>query len=379
MKRPANPFLIKGYHSPALFCNRDAELETLYQNVMNEQDTTLVSARRMGKTGLILRFFDELRTRNPEILCLYIDIFSSRSLDDFIRLLAESLMKKFPEKSGPGKKFMVFLRGLRPLIAYDALTGEPRLEVRYQSPAEKEYTLKGLMDFVESQGQKTVIALDEFQQITEYPETHTEALLRSCIQQLRNVHFIFCGSKQSILREIFSEAKRPFFASTRFLHIQEIDKASYAPFIADRFADYGKKADEAAIEYILEWSMQHTFYTQSLCSEVFSSCRKQADTGTVKKACYNILRESETVFWQYRGMLTRKQWNFLIAVAKEGRLSRLTSSAFLSRYEIGGATHARRMAGSLTEKELLLEIPGKNGISFRIYDVFFSRWLQHEY
>ena len=53
----------------------------------------------------------------------------------------------------------------------------PQLQIAYQTTHEKEYTLKGLFDFLDSQNEHIVIAIDEFQQIRDYPEQNMEALL----------------------------------------------------------------------------------------------------------------------------------------------------------------------------------------------------------
>ena len=58
--RALNPFIIKGYVAKDLFCNRKREVDELLQNIRNGVDTTLISVRRMGKTGLIMRTFNEL-------------------------------------------------------------------------------------------------------------------------------------------------------------------------------------------------------------------------------------------------------------------------------------------------------------------------------
>ena len=55
-----NPFIIKSYESKELFCDREEELQQLLHNTTGHTDTTLISQRRIGKTGLILRLFDEL-------------------------------------------------------------------------------------------------------------------------------------------------------------------------------------------------------------------------------------------------------------------------------------------------------------------------------
>ena len=82
------------------------------------------------------------------------------------------------------------------------------------------------------------IAIDEFQQIAEYPEKGVEALLRSFIQFLPNVNFIFAGSKQHVMQEMFASSKRPFYQSTQLLTIGTINRDEYADFAMGHFANH---------------------------------------------------------------------------------------------------------------------------------------------
>jgi hypothetical protein len=378
MKKKNNPFLLKGYVSKELFCDRETEVEQLFRNIQNGIDTTLISPRRMGKTGLIFRFFDHLR-ENGEIKSIYVDIFSSRNLSEFIKLLAEAILIEFPEKTQVGERFLEFIKGFRPLIGYDPLSGQPQIQINYQSAQEKEYTLQGLFNFLENQDELIVVAIDEFQQISSYPEKNIEALLRTYIQKLTNVRFIFCGSQRNLMINIFSNIKRPFYASTQFLFLEKIDREAYSSFIQNKFTESGMQITGDALTMILEWSLMHTFYTQSLCNMLFYIADSQISIDTVKLACVELLKRSEPIFYQYRQLLTTAQWNFLIAIAKEGEVKQLTAQKFISQYEIGTPANARRISKSLLEKELLLELPSKKETTYRIYDIFLSRWLENEY
>ena len=371
-------FLIKGYQSKDLFCDREKELEQLSRNVMNGIDTTLISPRRMGKTGLIFRFFDHLR-ETGEIKSVYVDIFSSRNLDEFIKLMAEAILLEFPEQTPIGSQFMNFIKGFRPLIGFDALSGQPQIQINYQSAQEKEYTLQSLFSFLDSRNQTIVMAIDEFQQVSNYPEKNMEALLRSYIQKLTNVRFIFCGSQRNLMINIFSNTKRPFYASTQFLFLDKINSDSYAAFIWEKFEKSGTAISDDALAMVLDWSRRHTFYTQSLCNMLYYSAENEITTETVKQAALELLTQNEPVFFQYRQLLTSIQWNFLIAIAKEGEVKQLTAQKFISKYKIGTPANARRISKSLLEKELILETSSKEGTSYRVYDVFLSRWLEKEY
>jgi hypothetical protein len=378
MRNIVNPFVIKGYLSKEYFCDRENELKTLLRNVQNSSNTTLISPRKMGKSGLIFRFFEDLSGDNF-IQSIYVDIYSSRSLKDFIKLLAEAIMCKFPEKSAIGKKFLKLLKGLRPLIGFDPFTGMPQIQIEFQSSQEIMYTLQGLFSFLEEQNTPIIIAIDEFQQIVAYPEKNVEALLRTYIQPLKNIQFIFCGSNKSMMTEMFSHAKRPFFASTRFLYLDKIDNSSYELFIRNHFESNKKLIKDDALAAILNWTKSHTYYTQNLCNYIYSMKSKIIDINVVKSAMAEILKENESFFFQYRRLLTPDQWNYMIAVAKENEVFQVTARKFIAKYHIGSPANSRRILKSLVEKELILENVSKEKLSYQIYDVFLARWLEVRY
>jgi len=378
MEKIVNPFFIKGYVSKQLFCNRKAELEILHRNLQNGANTTIISPRKMGKSGLIFRYFDDLNGNN-EIEHIYVDIYASRSLSDFIKLTAEAILLKFSEKTKIGSSFIKFLKGLRPLISFDPFTGNPQIQISYQTSQETIYTLHGLFQFLESQNKKIILAFDEFQQIGQYPDDSVEAVLRTYIQQLKNVFFIFCGSNKSMMVEMFTSAKRPFFASTRLLSLGKIDRNEYTAFIRKMFEKYHKSITDEAIIEILDLTKQHTFYTQNLCNTIFSMKFNEVTHETVKIAMADLLKENEPYFYQYRQFLTPAQWNFLIAVANEDEVVHYTAHKFISKYNIGTPANAKRLLKSLTEKELILETQSENSTIYQVYDVFLSRWLKTTY
>ena len=83
-----NPFIFRAYQTKELFCDRQEELKTLITNTLSGADTTLIAQRRIGKTGLIYRLIDEIRFEKLPVLPIYVDIFATRSLEDFVKTLS---------------------------------------------------------------------------------------------------------------------------------------------------------------------------------------------------------------------------------------------------------------------------------------------------
>lgn len=226
-----NPFLITGYISPAYFCDRIEETKKILEALANGRDITLISPRRYGKTGLIKHSFHTIQQSNPTIKCIYIDLFSTKNMDDLIGLFAGKVIE---ELNNPKEKTLRnignIFKNMRPVITYDAMTGQPSLSVTIDKNIGKEKNLDEIFEYLKNQSFTCYIAFDEFQQISNYPEKGVEALLRSYIQFLPNVQFIFSGSMMHTMQEMFLSPKRPFFQSTQIMTLEPIEKAVYYEF-----------------------------------------------------------------------------------------------------------------------------------------------------
>jgi len=372
-----NPFLVRGFLKDEWFCDREAETEKLLSNALNGVDTTLISPRKYGKTGLIFHLFHRIEEEHLPIKCIYVDLFHTRSLEDFVKALADELIK-FPQQTSFGQRVLDFLKRLRPIFSYDSLTGDPQISFTYQLESEKEQNLKNILEFLNHQPEKILLALDEFQQVTDYPE-NMEAILRAHIQNMHNMRFIFSGSQQTMMTEIFTSPKRPLFSQTQQVSLDKIPEEQYAPFIKKLFREGNMQIDDEVIQFIMDWTRRHTYYTQSLCNKVFSKHVATIEPDAVRLACSELLDENENSYVQYRELLTPPQWQMLIALAKERKVEQITSNAFLQKYHISGTTTARRTIQALIDKGLVLAIPQKNQTTYQVYDVFFMHWLAREY
>jgi hypothetical protein len=264
---------------------------------------------------------------------------------------------------------------IRPVISYDALNGAPLISIKTTADESKK-TIAELFSILEEQSKPVVIAIDEFQQIIEYPEKQTDAWLRSLVQQLNNISFIFSGSHQHMMTDLFANPERPFFRSTQFMKIGKLREETYRNFILNKFSEHSKSISEETVTEMLKWSDLHTYYVQLLCNRVFLSTGKHITTESWKEEADKILKEQEFVFFGYREMLTKPQWELLKAIAMEGKVYQPTSSDFIARYSLGNPATVLRSLKSLLRMELIFRENDTDGNSYYgIYDVLFGRWM----
>jgi AAA+ ATPase superfamily predicted ATPase len=373
--KPDTPFPTVGYYGPDYFCDREKEIESLITNIRGGQSTTLVSIRRMGKTGLINHL---KHTLSDKYIFIYADILPTENLHEFLNKMASSILNSVPEKSSIGEKIWHFIKSLRTVFTFDPLTGEPQVSFHIQ-PKESDNQVEHLFAFLEKQEKRVIIAIDEFQQICEYPEKNVEAWLRSIIQQLTNITFIFSGSQQHLMNDMFSNPSKPFFGSTVFMHLDKIGEVPYTNFIINKFLEGGKIITEEVVKAILKWTNRHTFYVQLACNRVFLNLAKTIDIDLWHSEAKNLLNEQEYLFFGYRDVLTKHQWKLLRAIAFEGEATSLTSKEFVQKHNLGSPATVLRSLESIQKKNLIFSQHNENGTLFySVYNVLFERWIQNQ-
>ena len=371
--KPNNPFLISGYHSPEFFCDREQETAKILDALSNGRNVTLIAPRRMGKTGLIRHAFYHLKEQQPEIVTLYMDIFSTQSLGDFVRLFANTVLGKLD--SAPQKtlsRISQFIRSCRPVFTFDEITGVPKVTIDV-APAEEENTLKEIFNYLASSEKRCYIAIDEFQQITEYDDKGVEALLRSYIQFLPNVSFIFSGSRKHIMQEMFTSSKRPFYQSTQVVTIDAIDKEKYAQFAIEQFAKHNTELPVDVLEAIYDKYNGHTWYMQALLNRLYGYNRN-VDPELVAYATEEIIAEYSYSYVDLLKSYTAGNIKLLKAIAQDGCVKEVLSGDFIAKYKLRAASSVSSSLKKLLNNELVY----LTDQGYIIYDRFMGEWLSNQ-
>lgn len=371
--KPNNPFLIAGYHSPEFFCDRKAESSTILEALYNGRNITLIAPRRMGKTGLIHHVFYQLKEQKSDVVTLYMDIYSTQSLGDFVRLFANTVLGQLdsvPQKAL--NRIGQFIRSCRPVFTFDEITGTPKVTVDV-SPTEEESTLKEIFDYLGSSEKRCYIAIDEFQQIAEYPEKGVEALLRSYIQFLPNVNFIFAGSKQHVMQEMFTSSKRPFYQSTQLLTIGTVNRDEYADFAMAHFAKNNLQLPREVFDAIYDKFDGHTWYIQNLLNRLYGYNR-DVEMASITYAMEQIVAEQSYSYADLLKAYPAGHVRLLKAIAQESCVKEVLAGNFISKHKLRAASSVSSALKKLVANELVYQTTD----GYIIYDRFMGEWLRNQ-
>jgi len=198
-------------------------------------------------------------------------------------------------------------------------------------------------------------------------------------QQLNNVTFIFAGSQQHLMGQLFNSPSMPFYRSTQFMKIEPIKHEEYREFICRLFRHGTITISEEIADQMLEWANHHTYYVQLLCNRLYNSGETRISRDTWQIEANKLIRETELVFFSYRDMLTNAQWSLLKALGSENKVFSPTSKDFLEKFHLGTSATVVQSLKALIKKELIFKDYDPKGVSFySVYDLLFQHWIRNQ-
>ena len=336
MSTISNPFIATGKIPAEYFCDRKEETKRLTQSLTNGANVVLMSPRRVGKTQLMLYCFDQPKISSQYII-IFIDILKTSTLNEFTYELGKAVFNALASRGQKMLKMVLAsMHSLVGNVGFDLATGLPTFGISIGDIQNPIYSLEEIFKTLEKTDKRCIVAIDEFQQIANYPEKNIEALLRSHIQQLSNAQFIFSGSERHLLEEMFLDSARPFYNSADIQNLEIIALDKYADFVRHHFLTNNKQIEDEAINYIYETFDGNTYYNQKAFREAYaitsfdSLCTKK----TTELIVNQMISEADRHYSEIMARLALPQKELLYAVAREHRARQITSGAFIRRHSL---------------------------------------------
>ena len=370
-----NPFVTNGYAGPEYFCDRVDETKRITELLTNENNMALISPRRIGKTELIHHCFSQPPIRD-NYYTFIIDIYSTCSVSDLVNMFGKAIIDELrPKGRTAWEKFVQILASLRSEISFD-INGQPVWGMGLGTLANPEVTLDEIFTYLNNAERPCLIAIDEFQQITNYADQRTEALLRTYIQRCTNAHFIFSGSHRHIMAEMFTSPARPFYQSVTLMNLHPLDVEKYRAFANEKFEERGKHLDTSVVDILFGMFSGVTSYIQRVMNVLYlktpphATCTPDMVADAID---YNLSMASDTYETLLRQM-PEKQRNVFMAIAAEGEARNAKGGAFAKKYRLTSPSSVNSAIKGLLEKDFITQ----QDDAYVVYDKFFLLWTKRQ-
>ena len=365
-----NPFVVVGYNGPEYFCDREKETAKLIAAIENDRNVTLIAPRRYGKTGLLHHINRMMPT---EYVGVYLDIFALKSLAEFAKAFAAAVVGTLDT---PVEKTMAtvarFFKSCRPTITPQE-DGLPKFSFDIV-PHKAEESIAETFAYLKKRDRRIVIAIDEFQQILDFPEKGTEAMLRSYVQDVPWVRFIFAGSRHHLMGEMFLSAKHPFYQSTDIMSLDVIGPEAYAAFARRHFESAGQKFSEDAFAALYKRFDGITWYVQSVLNRIWQQGEGFVSAGQIGEVVSELVEDRAMVFRDLYFSQNESSQRLLSAIAVDGSAKGVFSGEFLTRHGLSATSSVRSALKVLQDKDLVY----RTDDGYVVYDRIFGEWLRRK-
>ena len=371
-----NPFVVTGRIPPEYFCDRVAESEVLGQSLLNQMNVVITSPRRMGKTSLVDYVFQKEEIQN-DYFTIGVDILHTTCFKEFIYTLGTAVYEKVATRSERMRRlFVTTLRSLSASFGYDPIQNTPTFDIKLGDIITPDYTIREIFQFLEQAERRCLVVIDEFQQITKYPEKNVEAILRSHIQKMSNANFVFAGSQRTILEEMFLSSRRPFFQSAKLLQLDAIALPTYQDFAIKHFREGKKDIRPEAIARVYGTFRGVTLYLQRIMKDAYALTPQGAtcDEELVEKLINDFVAENDYRIRELLAYISEPQKEVLYAIHQEKEARSIVSAAFTKKHRLKSPSATQSAAQRLLEDDILT----RNEKTYTISDPLLTIWLdQH--
>lgn len=207
-----NPFKFGSIVEAPYFMNRVEETRKVKSILSSANHLIIISPRRYGKTSLINKAAKSL---NRPYIILDLQLLTTQS--DFASQLLKRIYRIYP-----AQKLKDLIKNFRiaPAITLNPVSNAIDISYKAATSETAKTALEDVLNLLEKLGTskiKPIIIFDEFQEIKRIGD-NLDRFLRSVIQHHKNINYVFLGSQESLIREIFEKKNHRFIILVIYCH-----------------------------------------------------------------------------------------------------------------------------------------------------------------
>lgn len=250
---------------------RREELKKIKYLLENGQSVVLIAPRRFGKTSLVLTVLEKLRKNGDYVAD--IDLFTIINK----RRLAENIVEETLKNKKVRKIITRIRKGISAAfknIAIKQIIEDYEFVLKFSEPhIDTNKLLEEALDFPEVFAKKEQKSLyffyDEFGDVAKLDGDKIIKLMRAKFQRHSDVCYIFAGSHESLMKELFTKKKSAFYKFATIIYLEKISPSDFLDYIKKEFKREGVAISDNIVKAILERTKCHPYYTQLVCGAIY--------------------------------------------------------------------------------------------------------------
>lgn len=356
-----NPFKFGTIVDEPFFTDRVQEQDQIRKILASDTHLIIISPRRFGKTSLVKKV---VTTSNRPVIFLDLQIVTD--VHDFAAQLLKRVNRLYPFE-----RFKTLLKSFRlyPTVAYHPHTTE--VEISFLQPGDDRVLLEDAFNLLNTLGEgkeKPIVVLDEFQDIQRIGKG-LDRQLRAILQHHSKVNYIFMGSAESMMREIFERKNSPFYHFGFLMPLGKISIQDFRDFVKAGFL--GRTRDpEALSQNILSKTKGHPYYTQQLAYTLWNMYDWIEDSeNSILQAIEHLIQVHDLDYqrlWNNQNQTDKK----LLVDISQGHVGLLSHQ---SLQKMGNLPSSTLYSGlkRLTSQGIIY----KENEGYQLDDPFFQHWI----
>ena len=358
-----NPFKFGSIVEEPYFTNRIEEIKKVKSILASDNHLILISPRRYGKTSLISKVIKEI-----DRTVIFLDLQLLANTEDFAAQLLKRVYRIYPFE-----KLKQILKTFRiiPNISINPMNNE--VDISFQPVSSTSILVEDVLNLIErvsDKKKKLIVVFDEFQEIKNI-EKELDRKLRTIIQHHQKINYVFLGSQESLMRDIFEKKKSPFYHFGYVLPLDKIPDQEFLAYLSSGLATVTVNFEET-VKGILDITKAHPYYTQQLAFTVWELLKSTDEIeNPVEQAVEEIIRYHDMDYERLWNTINRTDMKILIGMSLSD--STPLSSEFSKKYFAGASSTIFSGLKRLALNGLVI----KSKFGYEIDDPFFKRWIMN--
>ena len=329
---------------------REKEVNLMLKTLKAGQSVALIAPRRFGKTSIMLEVLQRLS--REKYYTGNIDIFTIPSISQLAFEITSQILKnrKLDEAF---YKFKSNLSEILQNVKFRNEIQDAEFILSFGKPHKNEWEqLKNSLNYIESfskkHGKEICFALDEFGDIEKLDGEEIVKLFRAIIQNQQRSVYIFTGSYESVMDQLFVTDKSPFYRMVKIIEPGFLEAGVLGEFVEDKFHKLEIPVIKEHISKAIQFTKGHPYYIRLFIQEYYFHYFDRKEQPVLDEVLENML-------------LTEK--NYIEKLWDEISLRKETKYLILRLIETKGKPYTKIESNEINISRAIKELTGKGIIS----------------